>query len=71
MRPIDFEDARDMMREESLVNELHVIMAAARMRERQRAIEAHNRWQYHWRTRLSNWLRSLASKVELPEPKRD
>jgi len=68
MYPVDFEDARDMAYWEPAMQGLQIAVRLAKMQERQEMVKTHNRWQNHWRTRLSGWLHSLASNIELPEP---
>jgi len=68
MYPVDFEDARDMAYWEPIMQGLKAAVRFDKIQKRQKMLKAHNRWQRHWRTRLSGWLHSLASKIELPEP---
>ena len=68
MQPVTFEDAREAMIWEGIERGLREATKIAWECECQAMLKAHRHWQYHWRTRLSSWLHSLASKVELPEP---
>ena len=68
MYPVDFEDARDMAYLEPVMQGLQTAVRLAKIQKRQEMEKAHNHWQNHWRTKLSNWLHSLATNVELPEP---
>jgi len=63
-----FEDAREAAYWEPVVKGLQAAVRLAKIQKCQEMVKAHNHWQRHWRTRLSRWLRSLASNIELSEP---
>ena len=67
-RPVDFEGAREMAYWEPVMRGLRAAVRLSKAQKHQEMVRAHNRWQRHWRTRLSSWLHSLASNIELPEP---
>ena len=68
MQPITFEDAREEMIWEGIEQGLRAATRIAKEYKRQEVIKKHQHWECHWRTRLSNWLRLFANKIELPEP---
>jgi len=68
MRPIDFEDAQETLAQEFVISEIQRVINEHEARKRFEMIKARKRWERHWRTRLSKWLRSVAHHVALPEP---
>lgn len=63
-----FEEDGQSLFVESAARGLRVLIRAQKELERQERVAMHRAWRRHWRTRLTNQLRTLANKIELPEP---
>ena len=67
MRPILFEDVQDELYAEGLGRVLSKLMYQHTLELQEEAAKKCRRYERHWRTRLSRWLRGMARRVALPK----